>query len=191
MTRINSTSHISQSHTWGHISISSVHGVKISSGPEIERIFFVRYLPDNIEQYEKEDIKQGYVTENGDQDDYRLRHIGDTYVLTIKKSTDDPMVREETELEIPQGDFENLWKDTKGQRLKKTRYYIPTNQECKHGYVELDIFKKKLKGHMVVEIEFDSVEQARKFTPPDWFGKEVTNDKRYRSKNLAIKGLPG
>ncbi|MBI3308179.1 MAG: adenylate cyclase, partial [Candidatus Melainabacteria bacterium] len=42
-----------------------------------------------------------------------------------------------------------------------------------------------------IEVEFDSVEQARKFNPPDWFGKEVTADKRYRSKNLAIKGLPG
>lgn len=190
MTRINPTNQISPSHVWSHIPISSIHGVKISSGPEIERMFFVKYLPDNLEQYESEDIKQGYVTENGDQEDYRLRQIGEKHVLTIKKSTDDPMVREETELEIAQADFENLWKATKGQRIKKTRYYIPTDKECKNGYIELDIFKKKLKGHMIIEVEFNSVEQARQFVPPDWFGKEVTNDKRYRSKNLAIKGLP-
>ena len=34
-----------------------------------------------------------------------------------------------------------------------------------------------------VEIEFNSEEEAKAFVAPDWFGKEVTYDSRYKMKN--------
>ena len=37
----------------------------------------------------------------------------------------------------------------------------------------------------MVEVEFESIEQANTFTPPDWFGKEVTNDHRYHNSYLS------
>jgi CYTH domain-containing protein len=55
---------------------------------------------------------------------------------------------------------------------------------------ELDLFDGGLAGFRLVEVEFPSVEASRVFTPPDWFGAEVTEDKRYKNKWLAVNGIP-
>ena len=39
---------------------------------------------------------------------------------------------------------------------------------------------------MLVEVEFSSLEQADNFEPADWFGREVTIDKSYQNKALAM-----
>ena len=41
-----------------------------------------------------------------------------------------------------------------------------------------------------VEVEFESLEEAESFTPPEWFGKDVSEDNRYKNSSLYIKGLP-
>ncbi len=45
-----------------------------------------------------------------------------------------------------------------------------------HGYLE---------GLEFVEVEFQSEEQANGFNPPEWFGEDVTFDKRYRNSYLS------
>ena len=37
---------------------------------------------------------------------------------------------------------------------------------------------------MIVEVEFASEEDTHEFIPPEWFGKDVTFDKRYANKNM-------
>jgi adenylate cyclase len=44
---------------------------------------------------------------------------------------------------------------------------------------------------LLVEVEFSSIDASRQFTPPDWFGVEVTEDQRYKNKQLAVFGIPG
>jgi CYTH domain-containing protein len=44
---------------------------------------------------------------------------------------------------------------------------------------------------MLVEVEFASVEDSARFSPPEWFGPEVTEDERYKNRQLAVHGLPG
>ena len=55
---------------------------------------------------------------------------------------------------------------------------------------ELDEFAGKLAGLRIVEVEFESREAAAAFTPPPWFGEEITDDPRYLNANLALHGLP-
>jgi adenylate cyclase len=43
---------------------------------------------------------------------------------------------------------------------------------------------------LTAEIEFDSSAAAAAFTPPAWLGPEVTDDRGYKNKQLAIRGLP-
>jgi len=69
--------------------------------------------------------------------------------------------------------------------VKKTRYYIPYN----NVQIELDIFEGKLEGLVVAEVEFKSFDDIKNFITPSWFGLDVTDDKRYKNKNLAIYGL--
>ena len=83
--------------------------------------------------------------------------------------------------------FEQLWPHTDGRRVSKTRYTLLVGEDT----VELDRFEGALKGLLLVEVEFASLEEARRFTPPDWFGQEVTEDKRYKNKHLSAYGIPG
>ena len=57
-------------------------------------------------------------------------------------------------------------------------YDFPLNE---HLTAELDIFEKDLAPLTLVEVEFDSVEEADKFTAPDWFGEDVTNSGKYQT----------
>ena len=41
---------------------------------------------------------------------------------------------------------------------------------------------------MIVEVEFKSLEDANKFIIPAWFGEEVTNNDKYKNKNLIFRG---
>ena len=93
----------------------------------------------------------------------------------------------EWETETPQWVFELLWPLTDGRRVIKTRYSIPSNELM----VEVDVFEEGLLGLVTVECEFTSEDEAREFTLPDWVGhgRDVTADKRYKNRNLAVRGV--
>jgi|GEM_PF-68003 len=150
---------------------------------EIERKFLVNFLPDNLEEFSKEEISQGYISAPEDEVEIRVRKRGDQYFQTIKRSESpkDQLTREEVEIEITKDQFDSLWPTTTNKRLEKTRYTIP------HGdlSIELDIFAGHLNGLLMAEVEFDSREEAEKFIPPEWLGEEVTENTDYRNKNLA------
>lgn len=42
-------------------------------------------------------------------------------------------------------------------------------------------------GLVVIEVEFYSLQQAEEFSPPEWFGLEVTGNPLYKNANLAKK----
>ena len=64
----------------------------------------------------------------------------------------------------------------------KGRYRIPIASGLT---AELDVYEGVRAGLQVVEVEFSSESQARAFTPPPWFGQEVTRDTRYTNAELA------
>ena len=41
----------------------------------------------------------------------------------------------------------------------------------------------------MAEVEFDDVDDANAFTPPEWFGREITYDTRLTAANLVKHGL--
>lgn len=47
------------------------------------------------------------------------------------------------------------------------------------------MYEGELAGLVVAEVEFLSEEESEKFIAPDWFGADVTDDKKYKNKNLA------
>ena len=65
----------------------------------------------------------------------------------------------------------------------KTRYYIPYDKHT----IELDIYEGIFKGLIVAEVEFESLDEANLFTPPAWFGEDISNNIEYRNKILATK----
>ena len=50
---------------------------------------------------------------------------------------------------------------------------------------ELDAFQSPNQGLLLAEVEFSSEEQALSFTPPDWFGEDVTRDYHYQNSYMS------
>lgn len=144
---------------------------------EIERKYLVNNLPDNLDSYPSKDITQAYIDM---EPEVRIRKLGDDYFLT--KKSDGTIKREEIEVSITKQEYEEYLLTIINNKIEKTRYYIPVNA----ALAELDIYVGVLEGLKVVEVEFDSMEDAEKFIEPDWFGQEVTDDKKYKNKNLSM-----
>lgn len=162
--------------------VESVGDSAAISTQEVERKWLVRELPDLL-GVEGKEIVQGYIVATPDQE-VRIRRKGDSFTQTVKSGGG--LVREETEVPLTQEQYVGLWETTAGRRLEKTRYKIG------HGdfTIELDLYKGAHEGLMVAEVEFSTVQEAEAFSPPAWFGTEVTEDKRYKNKNLALSGSP-
>ena len=73
------------------------------------------------------------------------------------------------------------------RRVEKTRYKGGLSGGLQF---ELDVFHGELDGLLLVEVEFASVDAANQFSAPDWFGQDVTSNKGYKNKALAVKGRP-
>ena len=160
---------------------------------EIERKFLVKTLPSDLDSYPHDEYIQGYFADE-EKRNTRLRKAGDKHYLTRKHGSG--LVRREEESEISQEEFDRLWPRTEGRVVNKTRYFLQAEDSLVY---ELDIYHDKLEGFVTVEVEFKPTESsskkklkkmAKKFVPPDWFGEDVTEDKRYSNNSLAVNGLP-
>jgi CYTH domain-containing protein/CHAD domain-containing protein len=149
---------------------------------EIERKFLVTEMP--RAESGRVPIEQGYLAVDQDAE-VRLRRAGEELFLTAKGGHGE--VREEVEVAIEPEDFAALWPLTAGRRVRKVRHYAPLGYDLR---AEVDVYEEGLDGLRTVEVEFDSPEASRAFTPPPWFGKELTGDRRYANRTLASQGLP-
>jgi adenylate cyclase len=57
--------------------------------------------------------------------------------------------------------------------------------------VEIDVYHAALAGLVVAEVESTSAGESAQFTPPPWFGTEVTEEEAYKNVSLALHGKPG
>ena len=145
---------------------------------EIERRFLVQKLPPSLLQYESIPIEQGYLSIEVGGNAVRLRRMGGDFSLTVKSSG--TMIRAENEISISEDQFDDLWAATEGRRILKDRYFIP------YGYlkIEVDVFKGKLKGLVIAEVEFESVAAALVFQKLEWMDIEVTENLQFNNRNL-------
>ena len=152
---------------------------------EIERKFLVKKLPENMDRYKCYDIRQGYIST---EPTIRLRRRDDEYILTVKgPAHNNGLDRPEFELPLTKEQFEKLWEKTETGTIVKKRYIVPLDDELT---AELDIYEGSLDGFMNVEVEFSTLKQAILFDPPEWFGAEVTEDRRYSNASLVKYGIP-
>lgn len=151
---------------------------------EIERKFLLEQLPAELEESPAADIEQGYLAV-AKSAEVRVRRHGEGFSLTLKRGAGEE--REEIEIELERRQFEALWGATEGRRLTKRRYLVSLGDRVS---AEVDVYFGALAGLRVAEVEFPSREAAASFQPPDWFGREVTGDRRYANQALAIGGIP-
>ena len=147
---------------------------------EIERKFLVKKenLPENLEQYPCKVIEQGYLCT---EPVVRIRKSNDNYYLTYKSKG--LLAREEYNLPLTQEGYEHMLPKIDGRLIEKSRYLIPLDGKLT---AELDIFEGDLAPLIIVEVEFDSLDAANSFIPPEWFGEDVTESRKYHNSNLAL-----
>jgi CYTH domain-containing protein len=154
-----------------------------SAPKEIERKFLVAQLP-NLSDAKQSTINQGYITHADDSVEVRLRQKNSDFYLTVKQGLG--LIRTEIETVITPEQFSILWPLTTAARIEKVRW---TGKITHSLFYELDVFSGSLEPLELVEVEFPSVESAENFIVPAWFGKEVTEDKRFKNKSLAINEI--
>ena len=147
-------------------------------GMEIEKKFVPNEIPKDLAQFKHHKIEQAYLNT---APVVRVRKQDNKYYLTYKGGG--MMAREEYNLPLNAESYQHLREKADGNIITKTRYLIPINDG--NLTAELDIFEGKFSGMLLVEVEFDSVEQADAFQKPDWFGEEVTHDKMYHNSYLS------
>ena len=145
---------------------------------EIERKYLIRRLPENLSQYQCKKIAQGYICTSHV---VRIRKSDDEYYLTYKGKG--LMAREEYNLPLTQEGYEHMLPKIDGRLIEKSRYLIPLDGKLT---AELDIFEGDLAPLIIVEVEFDSLDAANSFIPPEWFGEDVTESRKYHNSNLAL-----
>ena len=146
---------------------------------EIERKYLIHTLPDHLEDYPHRTLEQAYLCT---EPVVRVRRDDNDYILTYKSKG--LMVREEYNLPLTEEAYRHLLVKADGRIITKERYCIPYGD---HLTVERDVFDGDLAPLLLAEVEFASEEEANAFTPPAWFGEDVTFSSKYHNSTLSQK----
>jgi adenylate cyclase len=155
-------------------------------------------LPANIDKYTPIPISVGDFFESNSANALKIKQKGDSYYL-VKKETNTAHERVEHIIDIKQGEF-NILVKCAVQLHRKNRYIYPYGKYA----CEIDCYLDQLDGYVRVEVEFDNDEDMRNFTPPEWFGGEITEinheihedlgkitfveiKERYRQRGIALE----
>lgn len=148
------------------------------NGIERERKFLVGMVPPLTALPRPSLIRQGYIAAEN-QREARIRSADGACTLTVK--TGNGLERREYEIGISRKQFIDLWPSTEGLRIQKMRYRVSLGKHV----AELDQYSGILEGLRLVEVKFDTLQDARDFSPPYWFGPEVTGNPSFSNAQLA------
>lgn len=143
---------------------------------EIERKFLISSIPFPLENFKCRVIEQGYLNTSPV---VRVRRDNDDYYLTYKSKGF--LEREEYNLPLDADSYSHLISKADGTIITKRRYEIPLNNYI----IEFDVFEGRYEGLLLAEVEFPTKEEANSFTPPEWFGEDVTFDAKYSNSNMS------
>jgi len=157
---------------------------------EIERKYLLEQDIDQlIEQgviklQSKHRIEQTYIAMDENQE-LRVRRLVDldnnevTYTHTFKNGIG--LAREEIEYSITATIYDQIMNAFGYVPLTKDRI----TAQFEEGIVEIDIYDQV--QFNVVEVEFQSLEEANQYIPPAWFGEEISFNKKYSNKAIWKK----
>lgn len=152
---------------------------------EIERKYLVLKLPETLKNYPCRIIEQGYLNTNPV---IRIRRDNEKYELTYKSKG--LMTREEYNLPLTKEAYEHLLLKIDGRLIRKRRYMLPLcdfTENASGLMIELDVFEGDLAPLLLAEVEFPDEASANSFTPPAWFGEDVTFSGKYHNSYLSQK----
>ena len=142
---------------------------------ELERTFLAKQLPEGLKECKSKEIRDIYIPRAVEvHAPIRIRKNGDKYEIT-KKSTifaGDASQMLEENISLTREEFLLLEKEISGRRVSKTRYYYPVNGRI----AEVDVFSDSLTGLVLIDFEFNTIEEKDSFQPPFFCLAEVTQE---------------
>lgn len=153
---------------------------------EIERVFLVKSLPNNLSLYQPITMDVGDFYDPLKAGASRVDHLGirrkGKHYEIRKKVGKSEYKKIEYNIAITKEEFERLI-SVATQRHQKNMYLYPLNNHC---ISEIDLYQGKLAGYARVEVEFKTEEEMKRFIPPKWFGTEITEINHSIHKNLGL-----
>jgi adenylate cyclase len=152
---------------------------------EIERVFLVKKLPNDLNKYKPVFMDIGDYYNPDKEGKVRVDHLtvrrkDNVYEIRKKEGSSEYKKIEHT-IYITKEEFDFLI-SVAPQRHQKDMYLYPIGD----GRIcELDMYLGKLKGYARVEVEFNSEEEMKIFIPPQWFGVDITELNHSIHKNLG------
>lgn len=148
---------------------------------EIERKFLIEGFPSE-EGFEEKIAEQYYITTEPYIRIRRSESKGKVkYVLTFKG--EGTLTRTETEIDLTEGQYEELKALCKGRPLRKRTRIYPLENGL---FLEVSAVNEgEEEGFFYAEVEFPTEEAANAFVPLPYLGKDVTDNPEYKMNRVA------
>lgn len=140
---------------------------------EFELTFLPKKLPDLSGCLSKE-MLDIYISSTVDHPILRIRRSGEKFEITKKQPAKEGDASHQIETTIPltREEFDEL-AQIPGRRVSKLRYLYNEGGKT----YEIDVFQGDLKGLVLADIEFKSVQEKADYVAPDWMLADVTQEK--------------
>ncbi len=147
--------------------------MRIKKNIEIEKTYLIKYIPKNLFKCQFKEIEDLYIPKGASHARLRIRRSGDLFVVTKKIPVKDrnASFHSEFNLEITKQEF-NALRSSKCDIVRKTRFYYPYLGMM----AEIDVFKGKHKGLVLVDFEFSNKNKLDKFKIPDFCLVDVSEE---------------
>lgn len=140
---------------------------------ELELTFLAKELPESIKTIKPTRIVDIYIPDTPEHSRLRLRQKGEKYEITKKMPVKEENASEQIEQTIPltKEEFTALSSCSK-KRVAKDRYNVMVEGKM----AEIDVFVDELKGLVLMDFEFNTVEEKSAFKMPGVVLVDVTQE---------------
>ena len=141
---------------------------------ELEYTFLANKLPEEIEGVHPKRLVDIYIPDlGGNHAHLRLRQKGENLEITKKVlvNANDASTQIEATIQLDADEFEAL-SAVSQKRVVKDRYFVSID-----GFpAEVDVFREKLEGLVLIDFEFSSEDERAKFVKPEVCLADVTQE---------------
>ena len=151
---------------------------------ELELTFLAKELPDDIKTVKPTRIADIYIPDTPEHSHLRLRQKCERYEITKKLPVTEGNASEQIEQTIPLTKEEYIaLSNCSKKRVAKDRYNIMVEGKM----AEIDVFVENLKGLVLMDFEFNTVQEKSVFKMPGLALADVTQEEFIAGGLLAGK----
>lgn len=140
---------------------------------ELEKTYLAKFIPKSLANCDHSEMMDVYLPAASAHPHLRLRKRGNILEMTKKTliNPNDSSSQLEQTIKLAQDEFDALVQ-VDGKRVKKVRHYLNLDGRT----MEIDVFQDALAGLVLVDVEFESVEEKNSFPMPDFCLADVTQE---------------